>query len=239
MISTSNKESVMDGVPEIDLTDPGVLEDPLAAYGRAREQSPVARLMVPGFGPMWAVTRYADAKAMLADPRFQLSPASFMRPAVPEEYLVYLRTMQEMEGAEHLRLRRLVAPAFTPRRIAWFRSRIERIVDGLLDDLPAGGHPVDLLAHFARPLPIEVICELVGIPEIDRAQWREYGAAVAFGSGGPRPVSSTWTRSTRSPAGARARPSPATSPARASSRHCCAAPAPAPRGPSSRRYCST
>lgn len=108
-----------------------------------------------------------------------------MRPKVPEEYLVYLRTMQEMEGAEHLRLRRLVAPAFTPRRIAWFRSRIERIVDGLLDDLPADGRPVDLLAHFARPLPmpIEVICELVGIPEADRVQWRKYGAAVASGSG--------------------------------------------------------
>ena len=60
----------MDGVPEIDLSDPGVLEDPLAAYGRAREQSPVARLMAPGFGTMWAVTRHADAKAMLADPRF-------------------------------------------------------------------------------------------------------------------------------------------------------------------------
>jgi cytochrome P450 len=173
----------MDGVPEIDLSDPGVLEDPLAAYGRAREQSPVARLLVPGFGLMWAVTRYADAKAMLADPRFQLSPASFMRPAIPEEYLVYMRTMQEMDGAEHLRLRRLVAPAFTPRRIAQFRSRIERIVDGLLDDLPADGRPVDLLAHFARPLPIDVICELVGIPETDRAQWREYGAAVASGSG--------------------------------------------------------
>ena len=93
--------------------------------------------------------------------------------------------MQETEGAEHLRLRRLVSPAFTARRAAEFRPRIEPIVARLLDELPDhvenGSH--DLVRHFARPLPIEVICELVGIPEPDRPKWREYGAAVAAGYG--------------------------------------------------------
>ncbi|MFC7648728.1 hypothetical protein ACFQX6_56010 [Streptosporangium lutulentum] len=89
--------------------------------------------------------------------------------------------MQEMDGPEHARLRGLVSPAFTARRAADFRPRIEPIVESLLDDLPdhAEDGSVDLLAHFARPLPIEVICELVGIPEADRPRWREYGAAVA------------------------------------------------------------
>jgi cytochrome P450 len=172
-------------VPEIDLTDAGVLRNPFAAYGRARERSPLARIVAPGFGPMWAVTRHEGARAMLSDPRFELSAASFMHPDVPEDCLAYMRTMQEMDGPEHTRLRRLVSPAFTARRATEFRPRIEPIVEHLLDDLAghAEGGSVDLLPHFSRPLPMDVICELVGIPERDRLGWREYGAAVAAGWG--------------------------------------------------------
>ncbi|MFI6711386.1 hypothetical protein ACIBF7_33465 [Nonomuraea sp. NPDC050478] len=57
----------MAGVPEILLGDPEALRDPFTAYGRAREQAPVARLVTPGHGAMWAVTRYDEARAMLAD----------------------------------------------------------------------------------------------------------------------------------------------------------------------------
>ncbi|GAA3224188.1 cytochrome P450 family protein [Nonomuraea helvata] len=170
----------MTGVPEIDLTDPTVLRDPFTAYTAAREQSPVARLLAPGFGPFWAVTRHEEARAMLSDPRLATNEHSYQRPDVPEHCLPYMRTMSEMNGAEHARLRRLVAPAFTPRRAAEFGPRIEAIVERLLDDLPA--RP-DLLADFARPLPIEVICEMVGIPTADRPKWREYGAAVVAGHG--------------------------------------------------------
>jgi cytochrome P450 len=166
--------------PEISLADPEVLRDPVAAYGKAREQSPVVRLLAPGFGPMWAVTRYAEAKALLTDARFELNTDSYMRSNVPDDCAPFMRTIQEMEGPEHLRLRRLVAPAFTARKAAEFRPRIESIVSRLLDELP-GSASVDLLNDFARPLPIEVICELVGIPESDRPQWRKYGAAVAAG----------------------------------------------------------
>lgn len=177
MVSVSSSD-----VPEIDLADPEVLRDPVAAYGRARECSPVARLLAPGLGPMWAVTRYAEARALLTDARFELNADSYLRPNVPAECVPFMRTMQEMEGPEHLRLRRLVSPAFTARRAAEFRPRIESIVAGLLDELPGHGS-VDLLSQFARPLPIEVICELVGIPESDRPKWREWGAAVAAGYG--------------------------------------------------------
>ncbi|KAB8195372.1 cytochrome P450 [Nonomuraea phyllanthi] len=170
----------MTDVPEIDLTDPALLRDPFTAYTAAREQSPVARLKAPGFGPFWAVTRHEEARAMLGDPRLATDEHSYQRPDVPEHCLPYMRTMSEMNGAEHARLRRLVAPAFTPRRAAEFAPRIEAIVEGLLDELPP--RP-DLLADFARPLPIAVICEMVGIPAADRPQWREYGAAVAAGHG--------------------------------------------------------
>jgi cytochrome P450 len=173
-------------VPELDLTSPEVLHDPFAAYARVRERSPLARLLVPGLDPMWALLRYEDAKAMLGDPRFELTGDSFaMKPDVPEHCLTYLRTMQEMEGPEHTRLRRLVAPAFTARRAAEFRRRIEPIVDSLLAELPehVENGSVDLLRHFAQPLPIAVICELAGIPDSDRPRWREYGAHVATGHG--------------------------------------------------------
>ncbi|GAB3588506.1 cytochrome P450 [Amycolatopsis endophytica] len=173
-------------IPEIDLSDPAVLRDPFTAYGRARERGPLARLVTPGFGAMWAVTRYEDAKAVLTDPRFELNAGSYaQRPDVPAHCLKYMRTMQEMDGPEHARLRRLVSPSFTARRAAEFRPRITRIVEALLDELvqEADEGTVDLLAHFARPLPIDVICELVGIPPEHRDTWRTHGAAVAAGHG--------------------------------------------------------
>lgn len=173
-------------VPEIDLSDAATAADPFGTYGRARERSVLARLVAPGFA-MWAVTRHDAARRMLADPRFALTSETFlMRPqGIPEHYQPYLRTMQEMEGPEHARLRRLASPAFTPARSAAFRPRIEQIADALLDRLAdhAGSGPVDLLEHVARPLPIEVICELVGVPHHDRTRWHGYGAAVAAGHG--------------------------------------------------------
>ncbi|MGX7828074.1 cytochrome P450 family protein [Actinokineospora sp. 24-640] len=168
-------------VPEIEAMDPVVLGDPFGTYARLREQSPLVRLLVPGMGAMWVLTRHDGVRAMLGDPRFELSADSYLRPpGLTPEVTAYLRTMSEMDGPEHARLRRLVAPAFTARRATALRPRVEAIVDRLLDALPATG-PVDLIEHFARPLPMAVICELVGIPESDRPEWHEYGAAVAGG----------------------------------------------------------
>src|SRR3954462_10457649 len=172
--------------PEIDLTDLKVLTDPFTAYDQAREVSAVAKLVIPGFGPFWALTRYTQARAMLADPRFEVRAESFVRPpGIPEHCLEYMRTMAEQDGPEHLRPRRLVAPAFTPKRAARLRPRLVTLTERLLDALPAHAEDgvVDLVPHFARPLPMDVICEMTGIPEADRPRWRDYGAAVASGSG--------------------------------------------------------
>jgi cytochrome P450 len=173
----------MSEVPEVDLSDADVLRDPFTAYGKAREQAPVVRLVTPGFGSMWAVTRHAQARELLADPRFVLNAKSYLRPEVPEHCLRYMRTMSEMDGPEHTRLRRLVSPAFTARRADAFRPRIAVRVETLLDTLAAAGDPVDLLAGFARPLPMDVICDLVGVAEADRPAWHGYGVAIAAGHG--------------------------------------------------------
>ncbi|RSM72458.1 cytochrome P450 [Amycolatopsis sp. WAC 01375] len=171
----------MSDVPEILLTDSEVLHDPFTAYGPVRERSPAAKLVAPGFA-MWAVLRHEEARKMLSDPRFALSPDSYQRMDVPDHCRPYLRTMQEVEGPEHLRLRRLVAPAFTPRKAAALRPGIERLVDDLLDGLD-GKTDIDLVTAFARPLPVDVICALVGIPAADRPRWREYGALISAGDG--------------------------------------------------------
>jgi cytochrome P450 len=167
-------------VVEIDATDPEVVTNPYGTYARVAAETAVARLVVPGMPDFWLLTRLESAKLMLNDTRFELGSASFMRPPnIPEHCLRYMRTMAEMNGPEHLRLRRAVAPAFTPKRMTALRPRITEIVDGLVNAFPDGD--VDLVEHFARPLPMDVICELVGIPLADRDAWRTYGAAVAAG----------------------------------------------------------
>src|SRR6478736_1982311 len=93
-----------------------------------------------------AITRYREARAMLTDPRFAPSAASYAgRPEAPEEYRPYLRTMQEQDGPGHLRLRKAVAPAFTPRRVERYRAHIAELVDGLLAAIPTDDGVLDLL----------------------------------------------------------------------------------------------
>ncbi|WNV84299.1 cytochrome P450 [Umezawaea sp. Da 62-37] len=176
----------MTTVPEIDLADPEVVRDPFTTYGRVREIAPLARIAIPGMAPLWALTRHEDAKTMLTDPRFVINSDSFIRPpGIPEHCLEYMRTMSELDGPEHARLRKLVSPAFTARRAADFRPRIESIVESLLDDLPnhVENGSVDLLRHFAWLVPVDVICELVGIPTEDRPAWRTHAANIAAGYG--------------------------------------------------------
>ncbi|GEL25349.1 cytochrome P450 [Pseudonocardia sulfidoxydans NBRC 16205] len=167
---------------EIDLSDPESSRDPATTYGAARERSAVARLVAPGMPPMWAITRYAEARALFTDPRFALTDATFalLPTLVDSEYLPYLRTMQQMEGPAHARLRRAVSPAFTPARAAAFRPQAEAIVDAALDRVEKGR--VDLV-EIARPLPIEIICALLGVPEDERGPWHQFGVAVATGHG--------------------------------------------------------
>jgi cytochrome P450 len=167
-------------VVEINATDPEVVANPFGTYARVAAEAAVARLVVPGMTTFWVLTRLNSARGMLTDTRFELNSASFMRPPnIPEHCLKYMRTMSEMNGPEHLRLRRAVAPAFTPKRMDALRPRITEIVDGLIDTFPAGD--VDLVEHFARPLPMDVICSLVGIPPADRESWQTWGAAIAAG----------------------------------------------------------
>ncbi|MFC7381682.1 cytochrome P450 family protein [Sphaerisporangium rhizosphaerae] len=186
----------------VDLMDFELMRDPFRGYARLRERAPLVRGTFFGRGtPIWLVTRYADVKTVLGDPRFVNDPANvpgmdvgdirereLAARGIPEEYAPYiLDSVLDADGADHLRLRRLVSRTFTARRVLELRPRVQEITESLLDRLEGLGRhgAVDLMEHFAYPLPITVICELVGIPEQDRPQWREWGKAlVALEAGG-------------------------------------------------------
>ena len=146
-------------------------QDPLGFFARLRESRPVAPVRMPAYGRAWIVTRYADVRTVLTDPRLAKDVHRWpgggrFRPS--EATGVYAH-MLHADPPGHTRLRRLVQKAFTPRRAA-LRPRAEEIAAGLLDEVAAApGDVTDLLGAYARPLPIAVLCELLGIPVADRA----------------------------------------------------------------------
>ena len=164
----------------IEQLDDEFVQNPYLVYERLRAEGPVSQVTMPGGQPVWVITRYADARAALADPRLiknwrTLYPGST---AGPDDGFAALDThMLSTDPPDHDRLRRLVTKAFTARRIEQLRPRITQITASLLDAMPADGE-VDLLATFAFPLPITVICELLGIPDADRDDFRAWTQAI-------------------------------------------------------------
>lgn len=151
--------------------------DPL--YAKLRREEPVSRVELPYGGQGWLVTRYDDVKTVLADPRFSRAatvdredvPRATPAPARPDSLL-------SMDPPEHSRLRKLVAKAFTSRRVAELRPRTRQIVGGLLDELEHHGAPADLVQGFALPLPVTVICEMLGVPPQDQHRFRDFSDAI-------------------------------------------------------------
>ncbi|MFF1904135.1 cytochrome P450 [Kitasatospora sp. NPDC058218] len=160
--------------------------DPLARDNAAegallRAAGPAVAVELPGGVAAWAVTRHAAARDLLTDARLVKDAAhwaAYQRGDVPRTWpLIGLAvpgpSMVTTDGAEHRRLRTLVAQAFTPRRVELMRPRVEEITHGLLDALAAGERVVDLKSVFAFPLPMTVICSLLGVPESDHALLRD------------------------------------------------------------------
>ncbi|MER8041382.1 cytochrome P450 [Streptomyces sp. NPDC094032] len=149
---------------------------------RLRAAGPLARVVLPGGVPVYAVTRHAEARALLTDSRLVKDIGvwgAWQRGEIPLDWpLIGLanpgRSMLTVDGDEHRRLRTLVAQALTARRVERLRAGIEALTTDLLDRLaerPAG-EPVDLKAAFAYPLPMNVISELMGVDPADHPRMK-------------------------------------------------------------------
>ncbi|MFI6793110.1 cytochrome P450 [Nonomuraea sp. NPDC050383] len=131
----------------------------------------VAKVRLPGGRQGWAVTGYAEGRALLADPRLTADRSHPGSPLpIPATAGPHARPMLlGVEGREHQRQRRALIPAFTVKRITALRPRLEQLVNERLDALLAAGPPADLVADFALPVPSLAICELLGVPYEDHA----------------------------------------------------------------------
>ncbi|WP_414170267.1 cytochrome P450 family protein [Streptoverticillium reticulum] len=162
--------------------DPGFARDPYPYYAQLRARGPAARVPLANGTHAWLVTGYRQAREVLADPRFSNVPpqgAGRPRPDSPARRArgCLARHMLNSDAPDHTRLRRLTTAAFTPRRVDALRPRIERLTDGLLTELSgrlAREGTADLVDHFAFPLPVLVIGEVLGVPEADRADLRTW-----------------------------------------------------------------
>lgn len=165
-------------VPTAVLFSEAFSRDPYSRYAGLRAKGPIHPVDFPPGVPAFLVVDHEHGRAALSDPRLSKNPANSAVP-VPGE-LFFGNTMLGMDPPDHTRLRALVASAFTGRRVEALRGRIQRITDELCDRLAARGDagPVDLIADFAVPLPVRVICELLGLPPSDRERFRAWTAIL-------------------------------------------------------------
>ncbi|HEX4995121.1 MAG TPA: cytochrome P450 [Methylomirabilota bacterium] len=159
--------------------DPAFVADPYPTYHRLRAEDPVHHSPL-GF---WVLTRYPDVMAMLRDPRLIKEPiAAFVAArfgmAAPPPGLGL--SMLDRDPPDHTRLRGLVSKAFTPKALESLRPHIQQIVDDLLADA-AGKGQMDLIEEFAYPLPVRVICEMLGVPVKDHERFKAWGLDIARG----------------------------------------------------------
>ncbi|GAA1428203.1 cytochrome P450 [Microlunatus lacustris] len=141
--------------------------DPYPLYEEVRRRGPLVPTPLVGF----QTASHRICREVLRDRGFGVQSEDSLRPADGGLSLL------ELDPPDHTRLRRLVAPSFTPRALAGARARIESVVDELLDDLPPAG-PFDLVTALASPLPIRVITDLLGVPDDDSAAFARDGATI-------------------------------------------------------------
>lgn len=166
------------------MTSPVVL-DPFARDSAGegallRAAGPVVAVELPGGVRAWAVSQHAAARELLTDQRLVKDAAhwaAFQRGEIPKSWpLIGLAvpgpSMVTTDGDQHRRLRALVAQAFTPRRVELMRPQVAAITAELLDALEAGEPEVDLKSAFAFPLPMTVICSLLGVDAADHGHLR-------------------------------------------------------------------
>jgi len=166
--------------------DPRFLQDPYPTYLAMRSACPVQPVPTgSGKHPSYLVTGYAEAREALGDARLSKDTSAFFADKGSERRLhpAVAHHMLASDPPQHTRLRKLVTGAFTTGAVARLRPFIARVTDDLLDQWPAD-EQVDLIADLAVPLPVIVICELLGVPEADRSDVQRWSGEL-FAAGKP------------------------------------------------------
>lgn len=158
------------------------LENPYPTYASLRQTDPIYRMLLPDGQYAWLITRYEDAVQVLKDQRF-IKDISKLSGSNIEQESVFTHTMLFADPPDHKRLRGLVQKAFTPKMVSEMRDRIQSITDELLDQV-AHKDRMNLIDDFAFPLPIIVICEMLGVPSEDRDKFRLWSNSLIEGSNG-------------------------------------------------------
>jgi cytochrome P450 len=175
--------------PVFDPFDPAWARDPVPLYADLRRRAPVHRTEL-GF---WVFARHADCLAILRDRRASSDAQHIDLDRMPDAFrgrsrsddplaqaVIEARPFLFRDPPDHTRLRGLVAKAFTPRVVEALRARTQEVVDELLDTALDAG-TVDLLDTFAYPLPVRVICDLLGVPADDQERFKGWSTALAAG----------------------------------------------------------
>ncbi|HWS53198.1 MAG TPA: hypothetical protein VN228_03695, partial [Pyrinomonadaceae bacterium] len=181
-----NKERRVRDARQVNIVSAEFKADPFPLLARLRASEPVYRTTLPDKvkTPVWLLTRYEDAGALLKGERFvknrrsALTPEQLRKlPWVPPMFRPLERNMLDLDQPDHTRLRALVHKGFTPSLVEQMRGRVQSLADELLDKVASKGE-MDLIADYALPLPMTIITEILGVPTEDRHKFHKWSQAV-------------------------------------------------------------
>jgi len=158
---------------------PQLVADPYPAYAQYLEDEPFFHAP----SKYWVVSRYAEVRQVVHDPRFSRADFRARAHAVLGESplaRVLNGFLLFRDPPDHTRLRRLISQVFTPKAVARLRDQVQQVVDGLIERAAIDGD-IDLIAEVAYPLPVQVICALLGVPEADHTRFRAWSAGLLEG----------------------------------------------------------
>ncbi|MEQ3554761.1 cytochrome P450 [Pseudonocardia nematodicida] len=156
--------------------------DPPALFAELRARAPVTPVRTPAGDVAWLVTGYPEARELFADPRLGRShPDPDRAPRISGSVIFGGPSggSPETEREQHMLMRRLLAPAFSARRMQRLTGHVAELVAECLDAMERAGPGVDLHETLSFPLPVLVICELLGVPFADRDRFREWSEGLS------------------------------------------------------------
>jgi pentalenolactone synthase len=176
----------MSDLPQLPFTQTAVLEPPPGLL-QVQAEGPVVRVRTQAGDEAWLVTRYEQVRQLFADPRLGRShPNPDEAARVSNSVLMGSAVADDNEDENHAMMRAMLMPAFSPRRMRAMRPHIQEIVDSAIDGMLADGGPVDLHERLSMPMPVLVICALLGVPYEDRDDFRAWSNALGDTVNGDR-----------------------------------------------------